>query len=56
MSINELESDQEDWALSMLCRSGVLSLCRHHEGVYVDEGVDIESAYKYSMKVYKSNE
>ncbi|WP_309486044.1 hypothetical protein [Escherichia coli] len=30
--------------------------CRHHEGVYVDEGIDIESAYKYSMKVYKSNE
>ncbi|WP_368667582.1 hypothetical protein [Ancylomarina sp. 16SWW S1-10-2] len=56
MSINELESEQKDWALSMLCRSGVLSPCRHHEGVYVDEGIDIESAYKYSMKVYKSNE
>ena len=26
MSINELESEQKDWALSMLCRSGVLSL------------------------------
>lgn len=51
MSINELESEQKDWALSMLCRSGVLSPCRHHEGVYVDEGIDIESAYKYSMKV-----
>lgn len=56
MSINELESEQKDWASSMLCRSGVLSPCRHHEGVYVDEGIDIESAYKYSMKVYKSNE
>ncbi|HFN5235672.1 TPA: hypothetical protein ACNBKZ_002043 [Escherichia coli] len=43
MSINELESEQKDWALSMLCRSGVLSPCRHHEGVYVDEGIDIES-------------
>ena len=41
MSINELESEQKDWALSMLCRSGVLSPCRHHEGVYVDEGIDI---------------
>ncbi len=53
MRINELESEQKDWALSMLCRSGVLSPCRHHEGVYVDEGIDIESAYKYSMKVYR---
>ena len=26
MRINELESEQKDWALSMLCRSGVLSL------------------------------
>lgn len=26
------------------------------EGIYVDEGIDIKSAYKYSMKVYKSNE
>lgn len=33
MSINELDSEQKDWALSMLCRSGVLSPCRHHEGV-----------------------
>lgn len=41
MSINELESEQKDWALSMLCRSGVLSPCRHHEGVYVDEGIYI---------------
>lgn len=56
MSINELESEQKDWALSMLCRSGVLSPCRHHEGVYVDEGIDIESAYKYSMKVYKKTQ
>ncbi|MEF5052093.1 hypothetical protein U9783_21060 [Escherichia coli] len=35
MSINELESEQKDWALSMLCRSGVLSPCRHHEGVWI---------------------
>ncbi|WP_353051751.1 hypothetical protein [Escherichia coli] len=43
-------------SVAIQCRSGVLSPCRHHEGVYVDEGIDIESAYKYSMKVYKSNE
>lgn len=40
----------------MLCRFGVLFLCRYYEGVYVDEGIDIESVYKYFMKVYKFNE
>jgi len=42
--------------LLMLCRFGVLFLCRYYEGVYVDEGIDIELVYKYFMKVYKFNE
>nr|WP_250388364.1 hypothetical protein [Escherichia coli] len=42
--------------ITYLSDIGCLEIQGASLGVYVDEGIDIESAYKYSMKVYKSNE
>lgn len=55
MSIDELCMKQERWALEMLGRLGALSPCIHHDGVYVDEGVDESEIYKYAMVAYKNS-
>lgn len=55
MSIDDLAMSQEQWALQMLGRSGALSPCIHHEGVYIDEGIDEREIYKYPMAAYKKS-
>lgn len=55
MSIDQLCMRQEDWALEMLCRSGALTPCVHHEGVYVDEGIELSDIYKYGTAAYKNS-
>lgn len=55
MSIDQLYMQQENWAIRMLYMSGVLSECVHHEGVYIENGEDVESAYKYAMRAFKNN-
>ncbi|EPO1082262.1 hypothetical protein ACT6F8_002661 [Cronobacter dublinensis] len=55
MSINDLVIDQENWAMEMLVRSGSLTPCPHHEGVYVDEGNEESEIYKYAMGAYKKS-
>ncbi|ELE9740163.1 hypothetical protein [Enterobacter kobei] len=55
MSIDDLYMRQEEWALEMLGRSGALTPCTHHEGVYIDEGIELSEAYKYAMTAYKNS-
>lgn len=56
MSVNDLAINQENWAMEMLGRSGALTSCPRHEGVYVDEGIEESEIYKYAMGAYiKSN-
>lgn len=56
MSIDQLCMKQEDWALEMLGRVGALTQCPHHEGVYVDEGIDESDIYKYAAGAYKKSD
>lgn len=55
MSICDLAEDQEVWALNMLCRSGVLKPCVSHEGVYVEQGNDVDCTYKYGTTVFNND-
>ena len=55
MSVSDLAMSEENWAMKMLCRSGVLTECQHHECVYVEEGNDVVSAYKYGTKVFNED-
>lgn len=55
MSASDLAMSEESWAMEMLCRSNVLSECQHHKCVYVEEGNDVASAYKYGTKVFKED-
>lgn len=48
MGIDQLCMKQEEWAMEMLVRVGVLTPCPHHEGVYIDEGIDSSDIYKYA--------
>lgn len=56
MSIDQLCMKQECWALEMLGRVGALTQCPHHEGVYVDEGIDESDIYKYAAGAYKKSD
>ena len=55
MSVNDLCQEQYEWALEMLGRSDVLCQCKTHEGVYIEQGNDIDSAYKYIAGVFRNN-
>ena len=56
MSVADLAIDKENWVMEMLVRSGALTPCPHHEGVYVDEGIEEPEIYKYAMGAFnKSN-
>lgn len=55
MSINDLAMEQEIWAMEMLGRSGALTPCPRHEGVYVDEGIEGPEIYKYAMGAYNNS-
>ncbi|ENT2476803.1 hypothetical protein ACFFKL_003058 [Enterobacter hormaechei] len=55
MSIDQLCMKQECWALEMLGRVGALTQCPHHEGAYVDEGIDEANIYKYAAGAYKKS-
>ncbi|ELP5719743.1 hypothetical protein QTU96_002061 [Enterobacter asburiae] len=55
MSIDQLCMKQECWALEMLGRVGALTQCPHHEGTYVDEGIEESDIYKYAAGAYKKS-
>lgn len=55
MSVSDLCDEQEAWALKMLRNAGVLAECRSHEGVFVEQGSDAESAYRYGTTVFNND-
>lgn len=55
MSICDLAEDQEAWATEMLWRARVLEQCGSHEGVYVEQGNDVDCAYKYGTTVFNND-
>ncbi|AWC87397.1 hypothetical protein [Enterobacter cloacae complex sp. FDA-CDC-AR_0164] len=56
MSVDDLAMEKENWAIMVLVKRGALTPCPHHEGVYVDEGIEEPEIYKYAMGAFnKSN-
>lgn len=55
MGIDQLCMKQEEWAMEMLVRVRALTPCQHHEGVYIDEGIDESDIYKYAARAYKKS-